>query len=128
MTHRERTLAVLRYELYDRLPIVHFGFWNETLTKWAEEGYITKEEAKEWVDGNPVDAVISEKLGFDFNYYSVFKPNAHLAPLFERKTIEELPDGSRKIQSEDGVIVLEKPGAVSIPAEFDHLLKARKDW
>ncbi len=128
MTHRERTLAVLRYEPYDRLPIVHFGFWNETLLKWADEGYITKEEAHEWVDGNPIDAILSERLGFDFNYYSVFKPNFHLDPLFERKTIEELPDGSRKVQNEDGVIVLEKPGAVSIPAEFDHLLKTRKDW
>ncbi len=113
MTHRERALAVLRYEAYDRLPIVHFGFWNETLEKWAEEGYITKEEAHDWVDGNPIDAILSERLGFDFNYYSVFKPNFHLDPLFERKTIEDLPDGSRKVQNEDGVIVLEKSSTTS---------------
>ena len=28
MNNRERTLAVLRYQPYDRLPIVHFGFWG----------------------------------------------------------------------------------------------------
>jgi uroporphyrinogen decarboxylase len=27
-----------------------------------------------------------------------------------------------------GAIVIEKPGAVSIPAEFDHLLKGRNEW
>jgi hypothetical protein len=48
MTNRERALAVLRYKPYDRLPIVHFGFWNETLEKWADEGHITHEEAMEW--------------------------------------------------------------------------------
>ena len=42
MNHRERALAVLNYQPYDRLPIVHFGYWNETLDKWAEEGHITK--------------------------------------------------------------------------------------
>ena len=31
MTNRQRALAVLNYQSYDRLPIVHFGFWRETL-------------------------------------------------------------------------------------------------
>ena len=37
MNNRERTLAVLNYQSYDRLPIAHFGFWDETLEKWARE-------------------------------------------------------------------------------------------
>lgn len=44
MTHRERTLAVLKYQPYDRLPIVHFGYWGETLQKWVEEGHLRAEE------------------------------------------------------------------------------------
>ena len=51
MNDRERTLAVLRYQPYDRLPVVHFGYWDETLVKWAQEGHITEEEAKSWFDG-----------------------------------------------------------------------------
>ncbi len=128
MTNRERVIAVLDYQPYDRLPVVHFGFWRETLQKWAAEGHITREESQEWTDGNPTDAVLSERLGFDANYYSAFHPDTFLSPPFERETVEELPDGSRKVRNEFGVIELERPGAVSIPAEFDHLLKGRADW
>ena len=53
MTNRERINAILHYKPYDRMPAVHFGYWNETLDKWAEEGHITKEEAKTWGDGKP---------------------------------------------------------------------------
>jgi len=55
MTNRERALAVLRYEPYDRMPLVHFGYWHETLQKWAAEGHITEALAKAVEDGNPAD-------------------------------------------------------------------------
>lgn len=128
MTMRERCLAVLNYGSYDRLPLVHFGFWNETLDKWALEGYLTEEEAKGWADGNPMDAVISEKLGFDGSWYCCLHTATSLEPEFPRQVLEELPDGGRKVVNKDGVVVLEKSGAVSIPMEIDHLLKTRQDW
>ena len=31
MNLRETTLAILNYDDYDRMPIVHFGYWQETL-------------------------------------------------------------------------------------------------
>ena len=55
MTSRERTLAILGYEQYDRVPIVYFWFWCETLQKWHAEGHITEAEASNWSDGmNPM--------------------------------------------------------------------------
>ena len=128
MNNRERVLAVLKYEPYDRLPILHFGFWSKTLTNWSMQGHISKEEAQGWDDGNPADLSISNKLGFDGNYYTVFRPQAWLLPCFAPKVVEELPDGSRKVLNSDGVIILEKPGTVSIPKEIDHTLKDRKSW
>ncbi|HOE65829.1 MAG TPA: uroporphyrinogen decarboxylase family protein [Candidatus Hydrogenedentes bacterium] len=128
MTNRERILAVLNYQPYDRLPLVHFGFWRETLDKWAEEGHITREQAEKHGDGNLEDKIIGTKLGFDANYQSMFYPNAFLAPGFEPEVLEELTDGVKKVRNGDGVIVLEKPGAGSIPAEIDHLLKDRSSW
>jgi len=128
MTNRERVRAILNYQPYDTMPIVHFGFWTDTLERWAAEGHITQEEADSWGDGNPVDIAISAKLGFDFNYYSCFSPHTGLSPEFEREVIEELPDGGKKVRNAWGVIELEKPGATSIPAEIDHLLKTRRDW
>ena len=128
MTHRERALAILRYEPYDRLPVVHFGYWTDTLEKWATEGHITQEEADGWRDGNTMDAQIAEKLGFDFNWYCCSAPNANLDPLFEEEMIEEHADGSQSWRNHEGVIILKKPGTGSIPAEIDHLLKNRADW
>lgn len=128
MTNRERLLAILNYQPYDKMPIVHFGFWDQTLEKWAAEGHISQELAEKWSDGNPYDIEISKTLGFDFNYYCCFAPNTALKPEFEREIIEELPDGGRKVRNAWGVIELERPGATSIPAEIDHLLKTRADW
>ena len=128
MTHRERTMAVLDYAAYDRLPLPHFGFWRDTLAKWAAEGHITPEEAANWEDGSPSDMAIASKLGFDFNWNQVLGVNTHLFPEFEEKTVETLPDGGRKKLNTDGVVVLEKPGMTSIAAEIDHTLKTRADW
>ena len=128
MNNRQRALAVLNYQPYDRLPVVHFGYWDELLLKWAEEGHITAEEARTWGDGNPTDAAIDRKLGWDFNYYACFHTATHLRPPFEPRVIEELPDGSVKSVNGDGMIVLTKPGATGIPPEIDHLLKDREVW
>ncbi|MEJ5198167.1 MAG: hypothetical protein WHX53_04525 [Anaerolineae bacterium] len=128
MNNRERALAILNYQPYDRLPIVHFGFWNETLEKWAREGHITAEEAAAWADGNAADQAIGTKLGFDFNWYRVFGVYTNLLPPFERKVLEVLPDGTRKEVNEDGVVILQKDDATGIPTEIDHLFKGRKEW
>lgn len=128
MTNRERVLAVLHYQEYDRLPLAHFGFWGETLAKWAEEGHLTTEETQGWGDGNEIEKSITEKLGFDLNYYSCFGSNTDIIPGIEGKVVEEMPDGSRKVMNSHGVIVLQRPGAGSIPAEIEHLLKSRAEW
>ena len=128
MTNRERTLAVLNYQPYDRLPIAHFGYWGETLARWANEGHITPDEATSWGDGNPTDVVIGRKLGFDMNYYSVFGTNVDIVPYFEPDVVEVLPDGARKIRDAYGVTILVKDDTASISKEFDHLLQGRKEW
>ena len=128
MTDRARAMAVLRYETYDRLPIVHFGFWRETLAKWAAEGHISEEEAQNWKDGNVVDALLSEKLGFDFNWYSTFGPRLRLYPSFTPEIVQELPNGTRHKLNAEGVIVQDIPGVTSIPSEIDHTLKDRASW
>jgi len=128
MINRERVLAILHYRDYDRLPIVHFGFWRETLAKWHHEGHITFEEWQTWEDGNPTDQTISAKLGFDCNWGTTYDPHIRLFPEFPEVVLETLPDGARKVRDTEGVIVMKKDDAISIPTEIDHLLKTRKDW
>ncbi|MEI6521692.1 MAG: uroporphyrinogen decarboxylase family protein [bacterium] len=128
MNNRQRIMAALNYQPYDRLPILHFGFWGETLQKWIDEGHLKAEEAQGWGDGNPVDAVLSAKLGFDSNYYSAFHPNTGLIPTFETRIVKEFADGTQHVMNFYGVVELHSPGAGSIPAEIDHLFKGRMEW
>ncbi len=129
MSHRERVMHVLNYEEYDRLPIATMGFWPETLLKWQAEGHLTEEEVQMHVEGNTYNHAILKKLGFDFSWEGTFvRFNTRLSPPFERKVIEQLPDGSRNVQNQDGVTVLEVDDVVSIQAEVDHLLKDRRSW
>jgi uroporphyrinogen decarboxylase len=128
MTNRERALAVLRFQPYDRLPLVHFGFWDETLLKWAQEGHITEEQARSWGDGNPMDRIVGARLGFDMTWQSVMYPNNLLKPAFESKVIREFPGGLKHVLTNIGTVVVQKSDATGIPAEVDHLLKDRASW
>ncbi len=131
MTNRERVKAILNYENYDRLPVVHFGFWDETLQKWAQEGHISKEQSENWEDGNIIEFEIAAKLGFDFNWQSVFCAAGTwtgLWPEFEPEVVKEMSDGSKHVLNKYGVITLEKPNATGIPPEIEHTLKDRQSW
>ncbi len=128
MNNRERLLAILNYQDYDRMPLVHFGYWHETLAKWADEGHISHADAKSWSDGNQTCQKLTKMLGFDFNYPSTVAANSGLQPGFETKVIKELPDGSKHILDGSGVVVLQSPEAGSIPAEIEHTLIDRASW
>lgn len=128
MTNKERVKAILNYEKYDRLPIVHFGFWPETLEKWAQQGHVTSYQAQNWSDSTPIDRQIGDKLGFDFGWYNCFSPDSFINPLFETTILKVHSDGSKEFVQSDGVVVVQKDDVCSIPAEIDHLLKDRSSW
>ena len=128
MTNRERMLAILRYQSYDRLPLVHFGYWGETIQKWMEEGHLTKEEADGVGDGSPNESALSSKLGFDFNWQNMFGGDMWLRPWMESKVVAEFPDGTKHIVGGDGVVYVHDATAGSIPAHVDYLLKDRAVW
>ncbi len=125
MTNRERMMNILHYRAVDRMPAVHFGYWNELLDEWAEQGHISKELARSWGDGNEADFELDQKIGWDFNWQTMAFNNNSLFPAFEAKVLEELPDGFKRVQSPMGLIERIREGAGSIPAEDDYLLKDR---
>jgi uroporphyrinogen decarboxylase len=128
VTNRERAIAVLDYQPYDRLPLVHFGYWYETLEKWVREGHLAPEEIEGYGDNSPSDVALAAKIGFDFNWQSMFYLGTGLRPTFESKVLEVLPDGSRKVLDPNGVVVLAKDDATGIPSEIAHLLVDRASW
>lgn len=131
MNDRERLLRCLHYQSYDRLPVLHFGFWGEVLNKWVDEdGALTPEELIR-CHGKEGVAVLIRKLGFDGTWGddTLFSPNNDLFPYFEEKVVETSPDGTqKKVLTIEGVVVLKQAGAIGIPAEVDHLLKDRGSW
>ncbi len=131
MNFRENAMAILNYQPYEKMPVVSFGYWNETLLKWAEEGHITPEEAQGYNtqgDNSDADRSIMKKLGFDFNWNAVVGPRGRLLPKFTQEVREEKPDGSKIVRDPDGLICLIKPGVVSIPAEIGTSLTGREAW
>ena len=126
MTNRERAMNILHYKEADRMPAVHFGYWNELLIEWAEQGKISRELADHWYDGGEADRELDRLIGWDFNWYRTVGSDNGLRPRFEYKVLEILPDGTRRVQNGDGLIERIKPGTTSIPSEDDYLLKDRK--
>ncbi|MBQ7922531.1 MAG: hypothetical protein IJ325_08140 [Clostridia bacterium] len=125
MTNRERALNILHYKPADRLPAVHFGYWGELLHEWIDQGKIPKDILEGYYDGSGADRRLDELIGWDFNWFTTVGPHNGLLPEFEHKVLEELPDGTKRIQNSLGLIERIKPGTTSIPSEDDYLLKDR---
>ena len=116
-TNRERLNAILHYKSYDRMPIMHFGFWPETLEKWASEGHLSDEEmypirnrGANSLDGSEAELHIARKLGFDDNFmvYAGQKGawgNVPLYPPFEEKIVRNLDERYFVKMTRDGVYV-----------------------
>ena len=126
MTNRERAMRILTYKPVDRLPAVHFGYWNELLWEWAEQGHISRDIAAAWGDGNEADRELNRVFGWDFGWSRLTGANMGLSPTFEEKVLEVLPDGFQRVQNRYGIIERLRPGAGSIPSEDDYLLKDRE--
>ena len=126
MKNRDRAINILNFKHADRMPAVHFGYWNELLYEWADQGKIPRRLAEEWYDGGPADMELDKIIGWDFNWYHTANANNGLFPQFERKVIEVLPDGTKRIIDGYGLIQRVKPGVVSIPSEDSYLLQDRK--
>lgn len=131
MTNRQRFNAVLNYEDYDALPVVHFGYWPQTLEKWVAEGHLTADEIAGYDDNTEADRTVGKKLGFDFNFFTTYQDFSgfySLWPKFEPKRLGDHPGGGYRYLNEYGAIVLQKDGLCSIEAEVGHTLVDRASW
>jgi uroporphyrinogen decarboxylase len=124
MNDRERFNATMHYRPRDRAPICDFGFWEDTLVVWHEQGlpeeiYFTSEQSNH-----------AEFFGMDFGLDSVTRATditVGLMPPFEEKILEDRGD-HYILQQEDGVRVLRRKFMSSIPQPQSHLLTDRQSW
>ena len=131
MNHRQRVKAILHYEKYDQMPVVAFGYWKETLEKWANEGHIRRQLAvdyEKYGDKSAADHAIMDMLGFDFNWNSCAGGSNWMKPAFEPKVIRTEDTGAQIIQDSDGLLTRVMSGVVSIPSEIGTMMTGREAW
>lgn len=129
MTNRECVQAILHYQPCDRIPVVSFGFWTETLRKWRDEGHIPPHMVYERPMADVEYDAVNAMLGFDFNWNSTAGVGQYLLePTFHEAVMEQFPDGKQKVLDKEGNYVIVKPGIISIPSGAGHTLMDRDSW
>jgi hypothetical protein len=113
MTQRELFLEIMHYGTFDRMPVVHWACWPETLERWYEEGL-------------PRDADIHQFLGVTPQWTA---PGVDLGlfPHFEEEVLEET-DEYRIFRDQSGVILQDWKHKSCIPHYIDFTLKTAADW
>lgn len=91
MTNRERAYNLLHYKSVDRMPAVHFGYWNELLIDGRSRGISAWTWRNPGTTARPQTMMLNRLLGWDFNWYTTVCPNNGLNPPFEYKILETLP-------------------------------------
>jgi hypothetical protein len=122
MTYRERVLRTLRFQPVDRVPDNEFGLWEQTLTRWRQEGM-------EYTP-NALSGPLQSFYGTDEDEPHVELPLInYMLPGFEWTVLEER-EQTRIIRDCDGAISeqLKPEYGASIPHYLRYALESRADW
>jgi len=114
MDDHERFLALMHYQDFDRMPVVHWDVWSETQERWIAEGM-------------PEDADVWEYLGAVPRWSFVGGGILDPFPPFEEEVYEET-ESYRIYLGPDGVIQKEWKDRTGIPQFIDFALKTASDW
>ena len=119
MTSRERFSAVLHRQTPDCVPNCDFGYWDETIDAWHDQGL-------------PADIVthadVEEYLGLEGVSRHIGIPcNAGLCPNFTEEIIEEKGTHLIKRDFEGNLVEVPTTGA-SIPKYIKYGIETREDW
>ena len=119
MTHRERFVRTMMYKPVDRVPDYEFGAWNQTITRWHNEGLpleFTGERAavKEYCN---TETIVDMGL------------ITRMLPGYECKVLEE-KGNHIIIQNDEGAIceMLRPELGASVPKYLKFAIENKKDW
>ncbi len=117
MTHRERWVRTMHFQPVDHVPDEEFGWWENTLTVWHEQG-LPRE----------IDTLPKGDLYFGFAPRGAVPVHQGLLPGFERKVLGRRGDRVL-IQDEHGATCeVHSSGQDSVPHFLDFALKDRAAW
>jgi hypothetical protein len=120
MNERQRFFATMHYQGRDRSPVMDFGFWEETLVLWQQQGLPADINASNSDEFFGMDSGIDRLSGRT-------GVNIDLLPAFETIVLEDRGD-HEVVQQDDGVQVLRQKFLGSIPRPLRHRLVDRESW
>jgi hypothetical protein len=117
MTHRERWLRAMHFEPVDHVPDEEFGYWDNTLRDWHEQG-LPRE----------IDTLPKADVYFGFAPRAHLPLETYLRPAFEQLVLDDRGD-RLLVQNEHGATCeILSSGRDSIPHFLDFRLKNREVW
>jgi len=117
VTHRERWLRTMHFEAADHVPDEEFGYWENTLRDWHEQG-LPRE----------IDTLPKADLYFGFAPRAQIPVGQDLLPGFERRVLEHRGDRVLIRDEHGATCEIHASGRDSIPHFVDFLLKGRQQW
>lgn len=119
MTTRERFNKVMHWQKPDRVPNMEFGYWDETIIKWHDQGLPQNLKTNEDIE---------KYLGLEGAHSIPWLPVKNgIFPRFEYKVLAEKTT-SRIIQNEEGVICEVPKIGETIPKYIKFGIETRADW
>lgn len=112
-TARQLWRDIMYYEDFDRMPVLHWGGWNETYDRWRNEGMAADCNEHEYFN----TSVHMKTIGV----------NLDLFPLFEEETTEET-DEYRVFRDGYGVVQKEWKAGNCIPHFMSFTFQTASNW
>lgn len=110
-------MRTMHFEPVDHVPDEEFGYWENTLTLWHEQG-LPRE----------IDTLPKADVYFGFAPRGHIPVNQGLLPGFERQVIGERGDRVLIRDEHGATCEIHTSGQDSIPHFLDFLLKGREEW
>jgi uroporphyrinogen decarboxylase len=113
LTTRELWQRIMHYGEFDRMPVIHWAGWPETVARWEREGLPPKANQHQFFNAVP-------------NWSCVWF-NLDVFPAFDEEVFEETAE-YRIVRGRDGVVQQEWKNQSCIPHYVDFTLKTARDW
>ncbi|HEU5318892.1 MAG TPA: uroporphyrinogen decarboxylase family protein, partial [Chloroflexota bacterium] len=117
LTHRERWRRALAFQPVDHVPDEEFGYWDDTLRRWHEEG-LPRE----------IDTNAKADVYFGFAPRRNVPVNVHMLPGFRERILEETGEHVLKVDADGATCLVNRSGASTIPRFLRYAIAGRADW
>ncbi len=117
LTHRERWRRTLSFQPVDHVPDEEFGYWDDTLRRWHDEGLPREINTNARAD-----------LYFGFAPRRNVPANVHMLPGFRERILEESGEHVLKLDADGATCLVNRSGASTIPRFLKYAISGRADW